>query len=329
MTVNRFLRRPATYRESPPAILLVVLILASAVAANHLAREWRRAPIVPESPAHALPMHLPRVMFWAWERPEDLRFLNPRQAGVAFLAGTIEIQSPNPSDPPGNSLDVVLEPRLQPLEVPPHTPLMAVVRIETPHDLWHHPPGWRSNDATATPTSLYSKAQRNRVVEMILSLAALRGVRALQLDYDATRSEQPFYRQLLETLRRRLPRSMPLSMTALASWCIGDPWLDSLPPGTVAEAVPMLFRMGPDAPAVASFMQSGRAFRARVCRASLGVSTDEAFSQELLDRGLSRPAGQGSPRRIYVFSNRAWTRAQVAKILAEVHRWDALAGKSR
>ena len=279
--------------------------------------------------AHALPMHLPRVMLWAWERPEDLRFLNPSQAGVAFLAGTIEIQSTNDADPPDNTLGVVLKPRLQSLQIPSGTPLMAVVRIETPNDLWHHPPDWRDGGAAATSTSLYSTAQRDRVTDMILSLASVRGVRALQLDYDATRGEQPFYRKLLETLRFRLPRRMPLSITALASWCIGDPWLNSLPPGTLAEAVPMFFRMGPDAPAVAAFLESGREFRAHVCRSSVGVSTDEAFSRALLKRGFPRSAGQGSSRRIYVFSNRAWTRAQVAKILAEVHRWDAVAGKSR
>ena len=34
---------------------------------------------------------------------------------------------------------------------------------------------------------------------------------------------------------------MPLTITALASWCDGDDWIDGLP---VADASPMLFRMG-------------------------------------------------------------------------------------
>ncbi|MGB0036522.1 MAG: hypothetical protein WBP79_13720, partial [Candidatus Acidiferrales bacterium] len=33
--------------------------------------------------------HLPRVMLWAWERSEDLRGIDPREAGVAFLARTV------------------------------------------------------------------------------------------------------------------------------------------------------------------------------------------------------------------------------------------------
>ena len=38
---------------------------------------------------------LPEIVFWAWERPEDLRFLNPQHSGVAFLAKTIELPSRN------------------------------------------------------------------------------------------------------------------------------------------------------------------------------------------------------------------------------------------
>jgi hypothetical protein len=31
----------------------------------------------------------PRLVLWAWERPERLEFLDPRSAGVAFLARTV------------------------------------------------------------------------------------------------------------------------------------------------------------------------------------------------------------------------------------------------
>ena len=41
-------------------------------------------------------------MLWAWERPERLTFLDPREAGVAFLARSVNwrdgrIDSPNQS----------------------------------------------------------------------------------------------------------------------------------------------------------------------------------------------------------------------------------------
>src|SRR5262245_7636999 len=41
---------------------------------------------------------LPGIYLWAWERPEDLRFLGERRIGVAFLAKTIYLKrskSPN------------------------------------------------------------------------------------------------------------------------------------------------------------------------------------------------------------------------------------------
>ena len=61
------------------------------------------------------------VVLWAWERPEDLRFLAGRDAGVAFLAATVRLS--------GGATHVVR--RRQPLLVDPATPLMAVVRVET------------------------------------------------------------------------------------------------------------------------------------------------------------------------------------------------------
>ncbi len=315
------------HRALAVALVLVILGAAAVIGLRGSIRRTRQGEQAP--PARRAMTRLPRVMLWAWERPEDMRFLNPREAGVAFLAGTIEIGTSGSTRNVGGSPGVVLQPRRQPLRVPPGTELMAVVRIETPNDLWHHPPGWRGSAAVDTATSLYSKAQRNRVADMIAAVARLHGVRAVQVDYDATKSEQPFYRRLLVAVRRRLPLGMPLSMTALASWCIGDTWLNSLPPGTVDETVPMLFRMGPDSSAVEAFVKSGRAFRARACRASVGVSTDEAFSRQLLAVGLARHGAKGRSRRVYVFSKRAWTEASVKQILAEVDKWDAVSRQSR
>src|ERR1039458_2560605 len=48
---------------------------------------------------------VPPLVLWAWERPEDLRFLNPKLTGVAFLAGTVRLGPDGLSFPP----------RLQPL----------------------------------------------------------------------------------------------------------------------------------------------------------------------------------------------------------------------
>ena len=39
-------------------------------------------------PADPMP-GFPHVFLWAWERPENLEFLDPHIAGVAFLARTV------------------------------------------------------------------------------------------------------------------------------------------------------------------------------------------------------------------------------------------------
>ena len=260
---------------------------------------------------------VPRIVLWAWERPEDLRFLDAQKIGVAFLAGTIELRSvPRTDNAVGNG--VALRPRRQPLRVSQGTPLMAVVRIESSNDLWHRPVTNGSRAHSAAP--LYSDGQRERIVSIAAEAAQLPGVKALQIDFDATQSERAFYAAVLEDLRARLPGGIPLSITALASWCMGDPWLASLPPGTIDEAVPMLFRMGPDAQSVISYMKSGKEFPPPVCRRSLGLSTDEAFSQSLLD-GTIQPHGSGrDAKRIYVFTNHAWTAETVTNVSEEVEK---------
>src|SRR5438132_238843 len=77
---------------------------------------------------------------------------------------------------------------------------------------------------------------------------------------------------VLADLRRHLPESTALSMTALASWCMQDNWIDDL---TVDEAVPMLFRMGVDATEVTTYVAEGGRFASAVCSSSVGLAVDE------------------------------------------------------
>lgn len=211
----------------------------------------------------------PRIMIWAWERPEKLDFLDPREAGVAFLSRTVTVHGGT----------VTVRPRLEPLSVTPGTALMAVVRVE-------------SQDP--------QPSARIAVEHAILDATELRGVRALQIDYDAKASERDFYRAVIEDLRRVLPGSMPLSITALASWCEYDDWTSGLP---VAEAVPMLFRMG------AEPYRAGNELRAAKCQSSVGISTDEPLADP--------PRG----RRVYIFHPRSWSREELRAAIQEVRRW--------
>ena len=84
---------------------------------------------------------------------------------------------------------------------------------------------------------------------------------------------------------------MPISITALASWCLGDRWLEDLP---IDEAVPMLFRMGTDEEPVRAALARGD-FHDPRCRFSYGLATDEPLP-------ALRPG-----RRLYLFHPNAWT----------------------
>ncbi len=218
-------------------------------------------------------------MLWAWERREDLSFIDPDAVGVAVLAGTVFLRDS----------EVMARPRFQPLIVPAGTWLLAVVRIQANHA---HAPS-------------LSQDQRAPAVHAIERLA--RGKFAgLQIDFDATSSQRRFYRDLLFDLRRDLPRSLPLSITAIASWCTYDDWLATLP---IDEAVPMLFRMGPDGERVRDYLAHGGDCRASVARRSVGIATDETL--------VNLPSG----RRVYIFSPHAWSRRQELSALEGVKPW--------
>jgi len=257
--------------------------------------------------------NLPHIIFWAWERPEDLRFLAPDRAGVAFLAKTIRFRSGTLNLPENSGVSFAVQSRHQPLEVSPDLPLMAVVRIEVfsgPPPQSYKPPVPPVFFTTTVPNAL-----EDRLSSQIAELQNLPGVAAIQIDFDASTSEHAFYSALLQNVRAKLPASMPLSITALASWCMGDRWLTRLPPGTIDEAVPMLFRMGPDSANVAAFLRSGNDFPVPACRGSLGLSTDESLSKEVLTGKLIGLPSDWREKRIYVFSPRAWSQPAAEKIL--------------
>ena len=204
---------------------------------------------------------LPAIMLWAWERPSDLRAIGD-DAGVAFLAQTITVE-PN---------RIAIASRRWPLKVNPGTVLSAVTRIEM-------------------PATRELQDEEARIAQAIAATARFPNVAAVQIDFDAVESQRAFYRRLIRDVRGRIDASVPLSITALASWCVGDRWLDGLP---IDEAVPMLFQLGPlNEPYrdVATAPDTAH----RLCQSSLGTSLDEPMRL--------RPSG----RRIYVFNPGSWT----------------------
>lgn len=194
----------------------------------------------------------PAVILWAWERPEDLRFIDPQKTGVAFLAKTIYLRGDK----------VLVRPRLQQLQLAPGTKLIAVVRIET------------NRSDVPTLSSVQVEQTAREIVNSSVSSQ-------VQIDFDARVSERDFYRSLLNEVRQQLPASTRLSITALASWCAGDDWLRDLP---IDEAVPMLFRLGVDQHQFQRRLETGQEFESRMCQNAAGVSTDEPVTPPTVDR---------------------------------------------
>jgi hypothetical protein len=225
-------------------------------------------------------VNLPPVMLWAWERPEDLRFLNSRRYGVAVLAQTLVLEAD----------DVIQKPRYHPLVVPPDVKVVAVTRIEP------------QRSKAQRPT--LSAAQTARVTQLIRRTLELPNVSAVQVDFDATTSEREFYRTLLQDLRQKLPDETPLSITALASFCIGDRWIKDLP---VDEAIPMAFRMGTDSTKIRGMLADGHDFRGELCQRSYGIALDEPLQ-----------ASFDPARRIYVFNSRSWKESDLKVVEARL-----------
>lgn len=213
---------------------------------------------------------LPGVMLWAWQRVEDLRFIDTQTTGVAYLAGTGRILANGFPE---------FEPRMQPLKIAPGTSLLAVVRIES--------------------VARAGREQARLLAQSLRPVVDTPDIRGLQIDFDARASERGFYRWLLAAVEAEAP--VPVGVTALASWCNGDRWLDG---SGVVEAVPMLFRMGRGEPLHARIT-------APVCGSSIGLSMDESWPAH-------RPPGV---RRIYLFNPRAWNLESYSRVRERLENW--------
>ena len=252
-------------------VLWLSLVLASVAAILFWRLDHRGRPPLPRASRQGQASE-PGLILWAWETPEDLSTLDPHKAGVAFLSRELLLGS-----------KIQLRPRRQPLRVPPSAFLIATVRLET------------NSSFRPSPAAL------TEIAGDIVAAARLPQVAALQIDFDALASERPFYVALLREVRVELPPAMPLSITALASWCSTPSWLRNLP---IEEAVPMLFRMGGPVATRATAPRSTTRLTEPLCATSLGLATDETWP--------AIAAGQ----RVYLFRPGSWTRQEIANINA-------------
>ncbi len=220
---------------------------------------------------------MPPKILWAWERKEDLRFLDVKKFGVAFLAQTLTLSED----------EVQFRPRRQPLELPENIYVIAVTRIET------------RQDGARRPN--FSDEQRKKLVSLIKKTLELPNVKAIQTDFDVRLSERKFYRELINDLKKELPENTPLTITSLASWCVGDHWFNDFP---IDEAVPMAFEMGADSERIRSFLAKGNDWNEPLCRGSYGISIDDPLTNTNFKPN----------RRFYYFKSSAWEKSDLEKI---------------
>ena len=192
-----------------------------------------------------MPFDMPALVLWAWDRDDDLSFIDIRDTAVAYLAATVILRGET----------VLLTPRHHPLAPPQGTRLIAVAHVEVDR---YEPP-------------VMSDAQARALTATLAALRATRPGEFLQIDFEATASQRAFFVQAVAALRERLPDAT-LSATALTSWCLHERWTQLL---AVDEVVPMLFRLGPDRRRIREYFADGGDFRSANCRSSIGVATDE------------------------------------------------------
>ena len=219
-----------------------------------------------------------QLILWAWERPEDLRFAGP-EVEVAVQTGFVALT--------GDSLWT--RGRRFPLKVN-RAPDTALVHVEIN----------RSRPLNWTPTL------RARTAAAVLHYALSLPVKRVQVDFEVRASERQVLLDLLGDVRKGLPKGVALSMTALASWCQTETWLDAAP---VDEITPMLFRMEDGGDAIRKRLAAGEDFHNPRCRSSLAVSTDAAI--------VRAPAG----RRVYLFNPGSWTAADFQAARREIAVW--------
>ena len=147
-----------------------------------------------------------------------------------------------------------------------------------------------------TQPLLWTDALRSDVVSA--ALAFMRPYPAAQVDMEVRDSQRGALLDVLRGVRAGLPIGTTLSMTALASWCDTERWLEAAP---VDEIVPMLFRMGPGGIRLRGKLAAGGDFGEPRCRTAVGVATDTP---------VTTPPG----RRVYVFNPHPWDAAALTAL---------------
>jgi len=188
---------------------------------------------------------LPRQILWAWQRPEDLRWL-PAQIGVAYVASSIVLESEH----------ATVQPRVHPLMVKTETMIVPVVHVDV---------SWRR-------TPELNEDQTKIIVDELVHVSKASNGHIVQLDFEVRKSQRDFLAGVVKAARLKLADDIALSVTALASWCAGDHWIGEL---DADEIVPMTFRMAGSGADIRQLLANKGHFKTEHCQTAIGTAIDE------------------------------------------------------
>lgn len=249
----------------------------------------------------------PKLTLWAWERDEDLSYIEPSKVRVAYFAGTVFVR--------GSS--VRFRPRTQKLKLPKNAVAFPVFRIESirasnvsnePHCLTLS--GLQRDDDLNVPCTEAASFVAKTIAARMEKLQQSNLQQSVQIDFDALEDERPFYKELLKNLRKELPTGTKISITSLASWLLADKWMER---GSVDEAVAMLFSIGPGKKEVLSVLKKRKLDSGVKIPVAIGISASEhATNKVLFELGVQRKTDN-----LYIFSSRPWTEQRLRSITCE------------
>ncbi len=214
-----------------------------------------------------------RTLLWVWDRPQLFASL-PEATGVAYLHATVRL----------SGTESRTSWRQWPLRVAPGATVVPVVHVALDN---------------LSPSPLDDAQQQ--AIAAAIEHAATHGNRSgwVQLDFEARRSQREAYVALLRRLQPLRQGGMRISATALASWCMDDPWL---PAGLLDEIVPMYFRMGGESARIRQRLGTTGKAAAPACRDAAGLMLGEDW-----------PALRDVKRR-YVFHAGSWKNEDFEKL---------------
>ena len=156
----------------------------------------------------------PTEFWWYWDRPAGQLPAPAPGVGAAVLVTHVIFSGQG----------YALQPRRSALRLPSGVATMPVVHVEVD---------------PARPFGA-NVAQSDALCAAVLDAVRRGAATWVQLDFEARRSQRAFWQTAVQKIKADLPAGVRLSVTALASWCYEDRWIDAAP---VDEIVPMYFRL--------------------------------------------------------------------------------------